>query len=190
MRKAIVLTFLCLMILVDARPNGGRKIVFSPITDISNLKIEYNDDLPDVGSDEYYESFRTIAVTSDGYEFEGSLNEVMHSIKETTEDGTDEDPHHPHPGGEIDEDLGQEVNEFLAIDNDLEEHDAEKRSDSVIPPDTRKKVSPPNRFPWYAMGRIDIGCTGTFIQHRTVLTAAHCVYDAKGKKWYNKLNFG
>ena len=29
----------------------------------------------------------------------------------------------PHPGGEIDEDLGQEVNEFLAMDNDLEEHD-------------------------------------------------------------------
>ena len=187
MQKAIVLTFLCLMILVDARPNGGRKIVFSPITDISNLKIEYNDDLPDVGSDEYYESFRTIAVTSDGYEFEGSLNEVMHSIKEeTTEDGTDEDPHHPHPG-EIVEDLGQEVNEM----NDLEEHDPEKRSDSVIPPyDTRIKVSPPNRFPWYAMGRIDIGCTGTFIQRKTVLTAAHCVYDAKGKKWYNKLDFG
>ena len=187
MQKAIVFTFLCLF-LVDARPNGGRKIVFSPITDISNLKIEYNNDLPDVGSDEYYESFRTIAVTSDGYEFEGSLNEVIHSIKEeTTEDGTDEDPHHSHLG-EID-DLGQEVNEFL-VTNDLEEHDLEERSDSVIPPDTRKKVSPPNRFPWYAMGRIDIGCTGTFIQRRTILTAAHCVYDAKGKKWINKLDFG
>lgn len=204
MQKAIVFTFLCI-ILVDARPNGGRKIVFSTITDISNLKIKYNDKLPDVGSDEYYESFRTIAVTSDGYEFEGSLDEVMHSIKEeTTEDGTDEeDPHHPHPGeidedlghhphqGEIDEDLGQEVNEFLAMDNDLEEHDAEKRSDSVIPPDdTRIKVSPPSRFPWYAMGRVDIGCTGTFIQRRTILTAGHCVYDADGKKWRKNLNFG
>ena len=202
MQKAIAFTFLCI-ILVNARPNGGRKIVFSTITDISNLEIEYNDNLPDVGSDEYYESFRTIAVTSDGYEFEGSLDEVMHSIKEeTTEDGTDEDPHHPHPGeidedlghhihlGEIDEDLGQEANEFLAMDNDLEEHDAEKRSDSVIPPDTRKKVSPIKRFPWIAMGRVDIGCTGTFIQRRTILTAAHCVYDARAKKWRSKLNFG
>ena len=205
MQKAIVFVFLC-MLLADARPNGGRKIIFSTITDIRDLNIEYNEKLPKVGSAEYYESLRTIAVNSAGYEFEGTVEEVMDSIKpETTEDQTDEDPHssphnsvmssnddpaQPHA---FNEDPGQDPIEFNTVNNDFqsnfEEIDAEKRS--VIPPvDTRRKISPPNRFPWYAIGRIDFGCTGTFIQRRTILTAAHCVYDTRAKQWIKALNFG
>ncbi len=37
---------------------------------------------------------------------------------------------------------------------------------------------------WEAVGRLDIGrgglCTATLIRDRLLLTAAHCVYDAKG----------
>lgn len=42
------------------------------------------------------------------------------------------------------------------------------------------------KYPYAAIGRLDINggtCSGSQIGDYTVLTAAHCVYDRKTKKW-------
>ena len=83
-------------------------------------------------------------------------------------------------------------------DSDLEDvleaaHNIKKRTIGVIPPDTRVKVSHYYliHFPWRTMGRIDIGCTGTFVRGRTILTAGHCVHRGNNSPngWYKRLQF-
>lgn len=71
---------------------------------------------------------------------------------------------------------------------------AEKRADdasaeSVIPPDTRVQVTSTTTYPWRTMGRVDVGCSGTLIGPRHVLTAGHCVYNIGNNSWYSNLNF-
>ena len=202
MQKFIALFAGLCLTAVTAKPYtqgyGGKKIVFSADKTIDFDSILFNDrgPPPEENTPEYYQAHRWIAVSNEGYQYEGTLEEAMKAMKEgpTTDDyydgkyyrllensrGNPNSPaHHPHKDGFRADDLETALNKITA----------EKRS--VIPPvDSRTKVSPVSGFPYSAIGRVDIGCTGTFIARRTILTAGHCVYSTSSNQWYSNLGFG
>lgn len=65
----------------------------------------------------------------------------------------------------------------------------ETMMDTVHGADERKRVTDTTSFPNRAIGRLALGCTGTLIGPRVVLTAGHCIYDLKTKKFLKDLDF-
>ena len=92
--------------------------------------------------------------------------------------------------GENDDNSEDSDNLLTAVEDVLEETKEKRR---VFGHDSRIKVSAYYlaRYPWRTMGRIDIGCTGTFVRGKTILTAGHCVHRGNNSPsgWYKYLNF-
>ena len=173
-------------------PSHGHPITFSPAKTIEFDKIIPNNDHPEVGTKEYYESHRIVAVSREGIEYTSSLEEVMVRMGVAAAEDDNESPVNHNLDVIDDEDADEgptgEPNFRTLITAALDAHReiAEKRS--VIGTDDRFKITP-NRFPYTAIGRVEIGCSGTFIAPRTVLTSGHCVHEGDGGQWYNNLNF-
>ena len=115
------------------------------------------------GSPEDLDNSQWYIVTQSGYEFDGSpkVPEALFAKTGLGRDGP--------KGG-----LGFPVSDREAFKN------GSKRA---------RIYNPAQHLPYVVMGRIELGCTGTFIGPRHILTAGHCVFNHTSQEWYQNLNF-
>ncbi len=205
----MLVCILCILAAANGFPYTKKKITFSTKTTVDLENLDLNENPPEEGTAEFYDSLRTVAVTSEGYEYTGSLEEVMEYLRSETQEEfiVAQSPSNDNPNladvlnmetpsefddtsndedKDSDEDPSGKDGAFQLLADAMQKVLPEKRS--VIGADTRWMMkNPAGRFPFTAIGRIDVGCTGTFIAPRVALTSAHCVYDTDTDEWLNAL---
>lgn len=164
--------------------NDPKKIIFDNSIDIDANLVESTPinggfDI-EVGSKRDEEASQWSVITPEGYEYSGSP-EVLKSIFAAANLSV---------SGSLDDIISENgfpgKDELSALNPGFQVRS--KRT--VFSPDTRTRVfSPSLQFPFAAMGRLDLGCTGIFIGPRHILTAGHCVYNYQTRQWLRNLNF-
>ena len=205
--KLFLIAAVSLIICSSVHAEKGKKIVFDTSRNIDENEIEFNfEEGPAVGSEEYYDEQRWIAVTSEGYEYEGTIEEVKALSADLTDDDEESDPatspsmidnsietlQSNDPVQTSSNSFDSDEDEILEKRASTEEEDdlTNKITEQVVfGRDDRRRVTNVGRFPYNVMGRIDIGCTGTLIRRNVVLTAGHCLHGGRGKSWYSAINF-
>ena len=196
MKSHFALLFLACL-LAQGLCRKGRKIVFDTSTEPPK-DVEYSDaELPAFGTDEYYDNLRWVAVTSDGYEYEGTLDEAKALF---AGDDDNRGPLIPTEDDDIEKPFQVEgTDDMLAEDNpglsdeglntESTPEDLDVDEQNVIGRDDRIRVrSPRYRTPWRFFGQVERSCSGTFVARRTVLTAGHCMHTRRSG-WNKNLNF-
>ena len=155
-----------------------KKVTFEEHTDVAEMMrwIENEDVSIESLDDDDDALSQLVMVTSEGYEFEQDQEDYQESrgMVMGSEYSEDSSPYEAHTGATQ---AGLEIS-------------TNATGQRVFGRDTRRRIyNPLYRYPWRAMGRVDVGCSGVFIGPRHILTAGHCVFNPYTRRWRRNLNF-
>lgn len=161
-------------------PKSPKKVTFEENTDMQALVeriVQSEDDTESFEGEDSDALNQWVMVTAEGYEHHPTQDEVQR-VRHDQESDSDAKLYESSDPS------------FKAAWGDPRiEASINASTQKIFGWDTRNKIFRTRRYPWSAMGRVDTGCTGTFIGPRHILTAGHCVYNPYSKKWLRNLNF-